>query len=74
MKLLATTIAALLTAGTAFAATEAKPTATPAATAVPAQKHSGGKRCEAAAEAKNLTGDAKDTFVQECHAKHKKKS
>jgi hypothetical protein len=76
MKLLSSlTIAAVLASGAAFAAsTDAKPTATPAATAVPAQAHSGGKRCDAAADAKNLSGDARDTFVKECRAKHKKKA
>ena len=69
MKLLSTlTIAALLTAGSAFAATT--PTATAGATAAPAAApaaHSdSGKHCMKQAHEKKLTGDAAKTFVKEC--------
>ena len=78
MKLLSTlTIAALLTAGSAFAATT--PTATAGATATPAAapaapvaKKMG--HCEKEAKAKNLAGDAADAFVKECKATHAKKT
>jgi len=67
MKLLSTlTIAALMTAGSAFAATT--PTATPAAAATPAAtpaKHEGG-HCEKQAHEKKLTGDEEKKFVKEC--------
>jgi hypothetical protein len=69
MKLLSTlTIAALLTAGTAFAAsTDTTPTATPASTATPAaKKHNGAMHCEKEAKAKKLSGDEAATFVKEC--------
>ena len=77
MKLLSTlTLAALLTTGAAFAATT--PTATPASSATPAAastKHEGKGHCEKQADAKKLTGDAKDTFVKDCKAaKEAKKS
>jgi hypothetical protein len=68
MKLLSTlTIAALMTAGSAFAATT--PTATPAAAATPAAtpaKHEGGMHCEKQAHEKKLTGDEEKKFVKEC--------
>ena len=68
MKLLSTlTVAALLASGAAFAATaasDAKPTATPAA-ATPASRPSL-KHCERAAAAKKLTGDEKEKFVKDC--------
>ena len=68
MKLLSTlTIAALMTAGSAFAAST--PTATAGATATPAAapvKHESAKHCEAQAKAKNLTGDEAKKFVKEC--------
>ena len=69
MKLLSTlTIAALLTAGSAFAASTATtPTATPASSATPAaRKHSSGAHCEREAKAKKLTGDEATKFVKEC--------
>ena len=76
MKLIPTlTLAALMSAGAAFAATT--PTATPASSATPAAaakpaKHEG-MHCEKQAKEKKLTGDEKDKFVQECkessHAK-----
>jgi len=77
MKLLSTlTIAALLTAGSAFAASTPTATsgamATPAAAPVPAAKKMG--HCERQAKAKNLTGDAADTFVKDCKAAHAKKA
>jgi len=68
MKLLSTlTIAALMTAGSAFAAST--PTATAGATATPAAapaKHEGGMHCVREAKEKKLTGDAEKTFVKEC--------
>ncbi|MEO8019523.1 MAG: PsiF family protein [Pseudomonadota bacterium] len=65
MKLLSTlTIAALMTGGSAFAATT--PTATPAAAATPAVKHEGGMHCEKQAREKKLTGDEEKKFVKEC--------
>jgi hypothetical protein len=74
MKLLSTlTIAALLTAGSAFAATT--PTATAGATATPAAapaKKMG--HCERQAKAKKLSGDAADSFVKDCKAAHAKKT
>ena len=75
MKLLSTlTIAALLTAGSAFAAST--PTATAGATATPAAAPAAKKmgHCERQAKAKNLSGDAADTFVKECKAAHAKKA
>lgn len=75
MKLLSTlTLAALLSAGAAFAATT--PTATPASSATPAAtstKHEGKGHCEKQAEAKKLSGDEKDKFMTECKAQHSKK-
>lgn len=69
MKLLSTlTLAALLTAGTAFAAsTDTTPTAKPASTATPAaRKHNGAMHCEKEAKAKKLSGDDAAKFVKEC--------
>ena len=74
MKLLSTlTLAALMSAGAAFAATT--PTATPASSATPAAttKHEGKGHCEKQAEAKKLSGDEKDKFMTECKAQHSKK-
>jgi hypothetical protein len=67
MKLLSTlTIAALLTAGSAFAASTT-PTATPASSATPAaKKHTSTMHCEKEAKAKKLTGDDAAKFVKEC--------
>ena len=69
MKLLSTlTVAALLSAGSAFAAST--PTATAGATATPAAvpaKHEG-MHCAKEAREKKLTGDAEKTFVKECRA------
>jgi hypothetical protein len=59
--------AALLSAGTAFAA--AAPTATPAPTAKPAAlhtKHASAAHCEKEARARKLSGDAEKNFVKEC--------
>ena len=73
MKLLSTltrplTMAALLTAGSAFAASASTtPTATPATTATPAAKrHNTSMHCEKEAKAKNLSGDEATKFVKEC--------
>ena len=75
MKMIATlTLAALMSAGAAFAATT--PTATPASSATPAAakpaKHEG-MHCDKQAKEKKLTGEEKDKFVKECkegnHAK-----
>jgi hypothetical protein len=67
MKLLSTlTLAALLSAGSAFAATT--PTATAGATATPAAtpaRHEGG-HCMKEAKEKKLSGDAEKAFVKEC--------
>jgi hypothetical protein len=64
MKLLATlSIAALMSAGTAFAATT--PTAT-SATATPVAKHHSALHCEKQAHEKKLTGDDEKKFVKEC--------
>ena len=72
MKLLSTlAFGALLIGGAAFAATtpsSTAPTATPAATVQPAQKHNGAIHCEKEAKAKGLTGDAEKTFVKDCRA------
>ena len=69
MKMLSTlTVAALLVGGAAFAAADAKPTATPAASATPAEKHSGGKHCMKQADEKKLTGDEKKKFLEDCKA------
>jgi len=61
-------VAALLTAGTAFAATT--PTATPAGTATPAathaKPHASTAHCEKEARARKLSGDAEKNFVKEC--------
>jgi Spy/CpxP family protein refolding chaperone len=65
MKLLSTlTLAALMTAGAAFAATT--PTATPAASATPATKHNSAMHCEKQAKEKKLTGDEEKKFVKDC--------
>ena len=65
MKLLTTlSLAALMSAGSAFAAST--PTATPAATVAPATKHHSAMHCEKQAREKKLTGDAEKTFVKEC--------
>jgi hypothetical protein len=70
MKLLPTfALAALLTAGTAFASTA--PTATPASGATPAAthtKHNSAMHCEKEAKAKKLSGDDEKKFVKECRA------
>lgn len=72
MKLLSTlVIGALLIGGAAFAATTPAsnaPTATPAATVQPAEKHHSAMHCEKEAKAKGLTGDAEKTFVKDCRA------
>ena len=66
MKILPTlAIAALMTAGSAFAATTSTPTATPAA-ATPAVKHNSAMHCEKQAREKKLTGDDEKKFVKEC--------
>jgi hypothetical protein len=76
MKLLsAMTIAALVTAGAAFASTA--PTATPAtsvapATAAPAAKNDGDMHCAKQAKDKRLTAEAARKFIKEC--KEAKKS
>jgi hypothetical protein len=76
MKLFASlTLAALMSAGAAFAATT--PTATPASSATPAAakpaKHDASAHCDKQAKEKKLTGDEKEKFVKECkegnHAK-----
>lgn len=68
MKLLSTlTLAALMSAGAAFAANT--PTATPASSATPAAtpaKHEGKMHCDKQAAEKKLTGDEKDKFIKEC--------
>jgi Spy/CpxP family protein refolding chaperone len=69
MKLIPTlALAAVMSAGAAFAATT--PTATPASSATPAAarpaKHEGSMHCEKQAREKKLTGDEKDKFVKEC--------
>jgi hypothetical protein len=65
MKLLtALTLAALMSAGSAFAAST--PTATPAATVAPAQKHNSAAHCEKQAKEKKLMGDEEKKFVKEC--------
>ena len=66
MKLLTTLgLVALMSAGSAFAATTPAPTATPA-TAAPAQKHSSTAHCEKMAKEKKLMGDEEKKFVKEC--------
>ena len=68
MKMLSTlTLAALMSAGAAFAATT--PTATPATSATPAAtpaKHESSSHCDKQAKEKKLTGEAKETFMKEC--------
>jgi hypothetical protein len=65
MKLLtALSLAALMSAGSAFAAST--PTATPAATVAPASRHNSAAHCEKQAREKKLTGDAEKTFVKDC--------
>lgn len=61
-------MAALLSAGSAFAASTATaPTATPASSATPAtKKHSMSMHCGKEARAKKLTGDEAAKFVKEC--------
>ena len=71
MKLISTlTLAALMSAGAAFAATT--PTATPASSATPAAAakpaHHEGMHCDKQAKEKKLTGDEKDQFMKECKA------
>ena len=68
MKILPTLmVAALLTAGSAFAATTPAPTATPAA-ATPAEKHNSTAHCEKLAHEKKLKGEDEKQFVKDCHA------
>lgn len=61
-------LAALLSAGAAYAAST--PTATPASSATPAAtdsaKHHSAAHCEKEAKAKKLTGDEGKKFVKEC--------
>lgn len=65
MKLLPTLmVAALMTAGSAFAAT-GTPTATPAA-ATPVAKHNSAAHCEKLAHEKKLKGDDEKQFVKDC--------
>jgi hypothetical protein len=65
MKLFtALTLAALMSAGSAFAAST--PTATPAATVAPAQKHNTAAHCEKLAKEKKLMGAEEKKFVKEC--------
>ena len=65
MKLLtALSLAALMSAGGAYAAST--PTATPAATVAPAHKHNSTAHCEKQAREKKLTGDAEKSFVKDC--------
>lgn len=68
MKLLSTlTLAALMCAGAAFAATT--PTATPATSATPAAapaKKESTAHCEKQAKEKKLSGDEEKKFVKEC--------
>jgi hypothetical protein len=65
MKLLTTlSLAALMSAGSAFAAST--PTATPAATVAPAQKHNSTAHCEKLAKEKKLMGDEEKKFVKDC--------
>lgn len=71
MKLITTlTIATLLSAGSAFAASTTPattPTATPAASATPAaKKHNSAMHCDKEAKARKLTGDEAAKFVKEC--------
>jgi len=67
MKLLTTlSLAALMSAGGAFAASTPAPTATPAASVAPATKHNSTMHCEKQAHAKKLTGEAEKAFVKEC--------
>jgi len=65
MKLLTTlSLAALMSAGSAFAAST--PTATPAATVAPAQNHNSTAHCEKLAKEKKLMGDEENKFVKGC--------
>jgi hypothetical protein len=74
MKLLSTlTLAALMTAGAAFAA-DTKPTATPAASATPAAAPAKHEHCDKQAKDKKLTGDEAKKFVADCKAAAKKAS
>ena len=61
-------LAALLSAGAAYAAST--PTATPANSATPAAtsstKHHSAAHCEKEAKAKKLSGDEEKKFVKEC--------
>lgn len=71
MKLLPTlALAALFTAGTAYASSTA-PTATPASNATPAAahaRHNSAMHCEKEAKTKKLSGDHEKKFVKECRA------
>ncbi len=68
MKILPTLmVAALMTAGSAFAAASDAPTATPAA-ATPVAKHNSVSHCEKVAHEKKLKGDEEKQFVKDCHA------
>jgi hypothetical protein len=58
-------VAALLTAGSAFAAST--PTATPA-TATPVAKHNTTMHCEKLAHEKKLKGNEEKQFVKDCRA------
>jgi hypothetical protein len=64
MKILSSlTLAALLSVGSAFAAST--PTAT-AATATPTTKHHSTQHCEREAKAKKLSGANEKQFVKDC--------
>jgi hypothetical protein len=74
MKLISTlTLGALLVGGAAFAAStpSSAPTATPAAAAQPAHKHSSAMHCEKLAKSKGLAGDDEKKFVKECRESKK---
>ena len=67
MRFLTTlSLAALMSAGGAFAASTPAPTATPAANVAPATKHNSTMHCEKLAHERRLTGEAEKTFVKEC--------
>ena len=68
MKILSTLmVAALVSAGSAFAASTPAPTATPAA-ATPVEKHASMAHCEKLAHEKKLKGDEEKQFVKDCRA------
>lgn len=68
MRLTTALVVIVLSCGTAFAADGQRPTttATPSGASATPVKHSSLKACNKQADAKNLTGRQRSTFVKSC--------